>query len=109
MARSGPCQATLPDQVCAVAQLLASTTRPLARHAIEACFKSKGPWEKGLPRILETLKALGLARRKGDGWQLTAPDADCVLTMLAVVKGELSESGFAAWLRTHAAERPNGS
>ena len=38
-----------------------------------------------------------------------APDADCVLSMLAVVKGELSESGFAAWLRTQAAERPSGS
>jgi len=40
-----------------------------------------------------------------NGWQLVAPDADCVLTMLAVATGELTESDFAAWLRTHAAAR----
>jgi len=40
-----------------------------------------------------------------NGWQLVAPDADCVLTMLAVASGELTESDFAAWLRAHAAAR----
>ena len=40
---------------------------PLA--AIEAGFKGKGPWKKGLPRILETLEALGRARQEGGGWR----------------------------------------
>jgi death-on-curing protein len=40
-----------------------------------------------------------------NGWQLEASDADCVLTMLAVATGELSENDFTAWLRTHAAKR----
>ncbi len=60
---------TLPEQVRALAQLLASATSPLALPAIEARFKGKGPWKKGLPRILETLEALGRARREGDGWR----------------------------------------
>ena len=33
---------------------------------------------------------------------LGASDADCVITMLAVASGELSEAAFAAWLREHA-------
>lgn len=40
-----------------------------------------------------------------NGWQLTASDAECVLTMLAVAAGDISESEFADWLRAHAAER----
>ena len=60
---------TLPEQVRALAQILASSTSPLALLEIEARFKGKGPWKKGLPRILETLEALGRARREGDGWR----------------------------------------
>ena len=52
----------------ALAQLLATAATPLALPAIEACFKRKGPWKKGLPRILETLEALDRARRDADGW-----------------------------------------
>jgi hypothetical protein len=37
---------------------------PLA--SIEASFKCKGPWKKGLPWILETMEALG-ARVSGGG------------------------------------------
>lgn len=36
-----------------------------------------------------------------NGWQLTASDADCVLTMLAVAAGDISEAAFAEWLRQH--------
>ena len=36
---------------------------------IVARFKGSGPWKKSLPRILETLEALGRARREGDGWR----------------------------------------
>jgi len=37
-------------------------------------------------------------------WSLTADDANCVLTMLALAAGELSETGFATWVRRHSVE-----
>ena len=65
--------ATLPEQVRAVAQLLTSAGEALNLSAIEARFKGKGTWKKGLPRILQTLEALGRARREGadkhEGWR----------------------------------------
>ena len=60
---------TLPDQVRAVAQVLASQSGAMTLTDIEARFKSRGAWKKSLPRILETLEALGRARREGDGWR----------------------------------------
>ena len=59
----------LPDQVRAVAQVLASQSGAMTVANIEARFKSRGAWKKSLPRILETLEALGRARREGDGWR----------------------------------------
>jgi hypothetical protein len=56
---------TLPEQVRAVAQVLTTATAAMPLAALEASFKGKGPWKKGLPRILETLEALGRARREG--------------------------------------------
>ncbi len=64
-----PWPATLPEQVRAVAQLLASSATALPVAAIEASFKGKGGWKKGLPRILDTLEALGRARREGALWR----------------------------------------
>lgn len=40
-----------------------------------------------------------------NGHLLAAPDADCVLTMLAVAAGDISEDEFAAWLRGHTVAR----
>lgn len=40
-----------------------------------------------------------------NGFSLQASDADCVLTMLAVAAGDISEDDFAAWLRKHTAKR----
>ena len=40
-----------------------------------------------------------------NGWRLSASDAECVLTMLAVATGEMTEDEFAAWLSEHAARR----
>ena len=34
-----------------------------------------------------------------NGWQLTASDAECVLTRLAVAAGDIAEADFADWLR----------
>ncbi len=69
---SPPTQAwpgALPEQVRAVALVLASSSGALPQTAIEARFKGRGPWKKSLPRILDTLEALGRARREGAGWR----------------------------------------
>ena len=62
-ASTQPWPATLPEQVRALAQVLATATAAQSLPALQACFKGKGPWEKSLRRILETLEALGRARR----------------------------------------------
>lgn len=36
-----------------------------------------------------------------NGWRLTADDAACVLTTLALAAGDLREDEFAQWLRAH--------
>ena len=68
-AAAQPWPATLPEQVRAIAQLLAASPTPLPLPAIEAAFKGKGPWKKSLPRLLDTLEALGRARQEGGGWR----------------------------------------
>lgn len=40
-----------------------------------------------------------------NGYDLSATDADCVLTMLSVASGELEESAFAEWVRSHSQPR----
>ncbi|MBU8544503.1 MULTISPECIES: type II toxin-antitoxin system death-on-curing family toxin [Roseomonadaceae] len=40
-----------------------------------------------------------------NGFDLTADDANCVLTMLSVATGEMSEGDFAIWLRAHTEPR----
>jgi hypothetical protein len=62
-----PWPATLPEQVRAVVQALASSAAPLTLTQIEARFKGKGGWKKGLPALLETLEALGRAQRSVGG------------------------------------------
>ena len=37
-----------------------------------------------------------------NSWRLVVDDADCVLTMLAVAAGDITEDAFADWLRLHA-------
>ena len=46
----------------AVADLLAASPAPLPLAAIEARFKGRGPWKRGLPTLLSTLEALGRAQ-----------------------------------------------
>lgn len=57
-----PWPATLPEQVRAVAAVLAASPAPLPLAAIESHFKGRGPWKKGLPTLLKTLEALGRAQ-----------------------------------------------
>lgn len=40
-----------------------------------------------------------------NGFELSADDADCVLTMLAVAAGQMDEATFARWLRQHTQRR----
>jgi death-on-curing protein len=40
-----------------------------------------------------------------NGWALTATDAQCVLSMLAVAAGTLDEAAYAEWIRGHISHR----
>ena len=40
-----------------------------------------------------------------NGWRLVADDAQCVLTMLGVAAGDVSEETFATWLRQRIAPK----
>ena len=52
-------------------QMLERAAAPVPISAIESRFKGRGPWKKSLPRILETLEALGRAER------LATPTGEC--------------------------------
>ncbi len=65
-----PWPATLPEQVRAVAAVLAASPIPLTLSAIEARFKGRGPWKKGLPTLLQTLEALGRAQAVATGGEV---------------------------------------
>jgi hypothetical protein len=67
-----PWPAGLPEQIKAVAEVLSASGRPLALSDLEARFTARGRWRDRLPTILETLEALGRARRARAGaetWQ----------------------------------------
>lgn len=57
-----PWPAGLPEQIKAVAELLAASPQPLALADLEARFAARGRWRERLPTILDTLAALGRAR-----------------------------------------------
>jgi hypothetical protein len=57
-----PWPADLPEQIKAVAELLATSPTPLALADLEARFQARGRWRERLPVILDTLAALGRAR-----------------------------------------------
>ena len=40
-----------------------------------------------------------------NGYALLADDVECVVTMLAVAGGEITEAEFASWIREHARKR----
>ncbi|MBP6654135.1 MAG: class I SAM-dependent DNA methyltransferase, partial [Propionivibrio sp.] len=63
----GPWPALLPEQVAAVARVLAASSAPLTLADLAAHFTGKGPWKKRLPQIIDTLEALGRVRRDAEG------------------------------------------
>lgn len=67
-----PWPSGLPEQIKAVADTLAASPVALSQADIEARFSARGRWRERLPTILDTLEALGRARRPQAGvasWQ----------------------------------------
>lgn len=60
------------------------------------------PFNDGNKRTAFVVTELFLAL---NGYELGADDSSCVLTMLSVASGDISEDEFAAWIRAHIAER----
>jgi hypothetical protein len=50
-----------------IADTLAHVPSALTEDQIAEHYTGRGPWKKRLPQILETLEAVGRARRGGDG------------------------------------------
>ena len=72
VASKRPWPVGVPEQIKAVAELLRTTARPLGLTEIEASFTARGRWRDRLPTLLETLEALGRARRivgPAETWQ----------------------------------------
>ena len=66
-AKKRPWPKDLPEQVRAVADVLAAAGSPLDEAAIAGSFSARGRWRERLPTILDTLVAIGLARRDDAG------------------------------------------
>jgi hypothetical protein len=61
--------AGLPEQMRAVAEVLAASPLALDEERLAAHFSSRGPWKKRLPQILEALEAVGRARHDAGAWR----------------------------------------
>jgi len=61
-----PWPSGLPEQIKAVSDVLAGAGRPLALDDLAAHFAGRGRWRDRLPTIVETLEAIGRARRSSD-------------------------------------------
>lgn len=55
--------ALLPEQMRATAEVLNNSPVALSLEALAQHFAGRGPWKKRLPQILDTLEALGRARK----------------------------------------------
>ncbi|MDO9314268.1 MAG: class I SAM-dependent DNA methyltransferase [Burkholderiaceae bacterium] len=64
-----PWPAGLPEQIKAVADVLATTPGVLGIDDLASRFTARGRWRDRLPMILDTLEALGRARRDGMAWR----------------------------------------
>ena len=57
----------LPEQIKAMADVLADSGSSLDLDGLAARFSNRGPWRERLPTILDALVALGRARTQDDG------------------------------------------
>ncbi len=71
-AKRRPWPTALPDQVRAVAEVLTTAQVPLDEEGIASAFTGRGPWKRRLPQILDTLLAVGRARRSGSRYSATS-------------------------------------
>ena len=75
-------------------------------HALAAAYgvglAKNHPFVDGNKRA--AFLAVGMFLRL-NGWRLTAPQADAMLTMLGVAAGQMDEAAFAHWLRQHTRAR----
>ena len=60
-----PWPAELAEQMRAVAEVLTASAAALTEADIAAHFSGRGPWKRRLPQIIDTLVALGRARKTG--------------------------------------------
>jgi hypothetical protein len=60
-----PWPSGLPEQIKAVSEVMGSALRPLTLDDLAAHFTARGRWRDRLPTIVETLEAIGRARRTG--------------------------------------------
>ena len=60
-----PWPASLAEQMRAVADVLAASDKALTEAALAEHFTGRGPWKRRLPQLIDTLVALGRARRSG--------------------------------------------
>jgi hypothetical protein len=67
MVAQRPWPASLPEQIKAVADVLAQAGRALALDDVAAHFNGRGRWRERLPTLLDTLHALGRVRVQADG------------------------------------------
>lgn len=58
-----PWPAELPEQMRATFEVLSTSPIALSEAQLAEHFKGQGPWKKRLPQILDTLEALGRARK----------------------------------------------
>jgi len=102
---AGTCDLGLFDSALARPRNLALYGEPDAADLAASCgcgIARNHPFIDGNKRTAFVAVELFLAL---NGRRLTADDADCVLTMLAVASGTLDEAAFAAWLRRHVEPR----
>lgn len=62
-----PWPVALPEQLAAVAKLLADSPTAQTEAQLAANFSGRGRWKSRLPDIIKALEALGRARRLDDG------------------------------------------
>ncbi len=62
-----PWPTSLPEQIKAVADVLAQAGRALSLDDVAAHFSGRGRWRERLPTLLDTLHALGRVRQQTDG------------------------------------------
>jgi len=61
----------LPEQMRATAEVLAASTIALNEEQVIEHFTGRGPWKKRMPQILDTLEAVGRARKIVNGEAIT--------------------------------------